>query len=492
MSSQTNSDTDPEKPVVVLFRHDLRLGDNRALATATESSKPVIALFVFDEISPDIRPIGGARRWWLHQSLTELAKALEKLGATLILRRGETQSVVEDVIDKSGADMVLWNRRYDPPAIEVDKALKSSLNDRDIACASFDGQLLHEPWKLKTGSGGFYKVYTPFWRAFTSEDEPRKTLDAPTKLRGFEGELASDRLDEWKLLPTKPDWSGGLRDAWTPGEAGAQDRLSDFIDEALKDYADKRDRPDRESTSRLSPHLAHGEITPFQIWDAVSGLSDKLGDDVLKFRKELVWREFAWHLLFHNPDLARTNFNRDFDDFPWRRDKQALKAWQKGQTGYPIVDAGMRQLWETGWMHNRVRMVVASFLTKHLLLDWREGEAWFWDTLVDADAANNPASWQWVAGCGADAAPYFRIFNPILQGEKFDPRGDYVRHFVPELTDEDAETIHEPAAKKAKKSASKVKLSGDYPVALIDHREARERALAAYQKLRGAHEHHSD
>lgn len=492
MSAPSFGETDPEKPVVVLFRHDLRLADNRALTAAAESGKPVIPLFIFDEMSPGIRPLGGARRWWLHHSLTALSKALKELGATLVLRSRETLSVVDDVLEKTGADMVLWNRRYDPPAIEVDTALKSGLKERGIACASFEGQLLHEPWKLKTGSGGFYKVYTPFWRALASGDEPRAPLAAPKDIRGFDGTLASDDLADWKLLPTRPDWASSLRESWQPGETGAHERLSDFIDEALEDYADKRDRPDRQSTSRLSPHLAHGEITPFQIWHALSGLGDRLGNDVLKFRKELVWREFAWHLLFHNPDLAHTNFNRDFDEFPWRQDEPALKAWQKGRTGYPIVDAGMRQLWETGWMHNRVRMVVASFLTKHLLIDWREGEAWFWDTLVDADAANNPASWQWVAGCGADAAPYFRVFNPTLQGEKFDPRGDYVRRFVPELAKTDADSIHQPASKKAQNSASDVKLSPAYPVALVDHREARDRALAAYQKLRGAHEHHSD
>ena len=492
MTVPSSGETETEKPVIVLFRHDLRLADNRALSAAADTGKPVIPLFILDEVSPGIRPLGGARRWWLHHSLAALDKALKELGATLILRSGQTLAIVDDVLEKTGADMVLWNRRYDPPAIEVDTALKSGLTDRGIASAGFEGQLLHEPSTLKTGSGGFYKVYTPFWRALAAGDEPRAPLPTPKDIRGFEGTLASDTLSHWKLLPTKPDWAGGLRESWQPGEADAQRRLADFIDGALEDYADKRDRPDRENTSRLSPHLAHGEITPFQVWHVLSGLGDRLGDNVLKFRRELAWREFAWHLLFHNPDLARANFNRDFDAFPWRYDETALRAWQDGKTGYPIVDAGMRQLWETGWMHNRVRMVAASFLTKHLLTDWRAGEAWFWDTLVDADAANNPASWQWVAGCGADAAPYFRIFNPVLQGEKFDPHGDYVRSFVPELAQVDADAIHRPAAKKAQKSAPDVKLSAAYPVALVDHREARQRALAAYQQLRGAHEHHSD
>ncbi len=484
-----SSTGDPDKPVIVLFRHDLRLADNRALTAAAQSGKPVVAVFVLDEVSPGIRPLGGARRWWLHHSLTALADDLKRLGLRLTLRRGETPQIVDDIIERTGADMVLWNRRYDPPAIEVDKELMSSLRDRGIACESFEGQLLHEPWRLKTGSGGFYKVYTPFWRALSTAGEFRAPLSPPDEIKAFGGDLPSDDLDQWDLTPTKPDWAGGLRDSCTPGEAGAQQRLADFIDDALEHYAEGRDRPDREYTSRLSPHLANGEITPFQIWHALSGLPDATNDDVLKFRKELVWREFCWHLLFHNPDLARTNFNRDFDAFPWREDGQALSGWQEGRTGYAIVDAGMRQLWQTGWMHNRVRMVAASFLTKHLLIDWREGEEWFWDTLVDADPANNPASWQWVAGSGADAAPYFRIFNPVLQGEKFDPDGRYVREFVPELAGADERSVHKP---NGDKSAAGVKLHPAYSVALIDHKQARDRALAAYQTMRGRHEHHSD
>jgi deoxyribodipyrimidine photo-lyase len=483
---------DTAKPAVVLFRHDLRVADNRALSAAVASGKPVVTVFILDEEAPGIRPLGGARRWWLHHSLAALSHDLKQRGAKLVLRRGETLGIVDEIIASTGADTVLWNRRYDPPAIEIDKKLKASLNDRGIACESFDGQLLHEPWQVRTGSGGFYKVYTPFWRALAELPEPRPPLPAPKSIDGYGASPAAGDLHEWELLPTRPDWAGGLRETWTPGEAGAQQRLADFLDRALDDYADKRDRPDRESTSRLSPHLANGEITPFQIWHALSDLKDAPAGDVQKFRKELAWREFSWHLLFHNPDLASANFNRDFDGFPWRDDKDDLRAWQKGQTGYPVVDAGMRQLWQTGWMHNRVRMVAASFLTKHLLIDWRAGEEWFWDTLVDADPANNPASWQWVAGSGADAAPYFRIFNPALQGEKFDPDGRYVREFVPELADADEQYVHRPNARDAHFRTTGVKLDASYPVSLIDHKAARDRALAAYQTMRGKHEHHSD
>ena len=475
--------TDPSAPVIVLFRHDLRVADNRALVAAASLERPVVAAFVFDEVSDGVRPIGGARRWWLHHSIERLAESLKALGVPLVLRTGRMAKAVAALAEDVGADTVFWNRRYDAPSIEADSEMKTTLREQGIAAESFDGPLLHEPWRLTPAAGGFYRVYTPFWRALSAEPEPRDPLPAPPSLRPFLGDVVSERLEDWRLLPTAPDWAGGLREAWTPGESGAHERLDEFLDGGIGGYAERRDLPGDLTTSRLSPHLAHGEITPFQIWHALGRRTDA---DAEKFRKELAWREFSWHLLFHTPDLANTNFNRTFDEFPWRADASGLGAWQRGRTGYPIVDAGMRELWQTGWMHNRVRMVCASFLIKHLMIDWREGERWFWDTLVDADPANNPASWQWVAGSGADAAPYFRIFNPVLQGEKFDADGTYVDRFVPELARMPRKFIHRPwEAEKKQLRAAGVKLGDDFPVPLVDHQRARDRALAAFKSLRG-------
>ena len=481
----TDRRTDPARPVIVLFRHDLRLSDNRALTEAAATGKPVVAAFVRDDEAPGGRPIGGARRWWLHRSLEAFAHSLKSLGIPLVLRRGEMQAIVASLVEETGADMVVWNRRYDPHGIEADTAMKATLSAADVRCRSFEGFLLHEPWRLKTGSGGPYKVYTPFWRALLATGDPRPPLPAPTRLAAFAGKVTTENLADWNLLPMRPNWAEGLSAEWTPGEAGARRRLEDFLSDAIEGYSRQRDVPGLRSTSRLSPHLAHGEISPFQVWHAVRGLAS-WKEDSDKFLRELAWREFSWHLLFHFPGLPTENFNARFDAFEWRGDETSLRLWQKGLTGYPIVDAGMRELWRTGWMHNRVRMVAASFLVKHLLIDWREGERWFWDTLVDADPANNAASWQWVAGSGADAAPYFRVFNPVLQGEKFDPKGVYVRAFVPELAKLPDNRLHRPwEADAATLSSAGVKLGATYPVAVVDHQEARQRALAIYNATRG-------
>ncbi len=476
-----------ESPVIVLFRHDLRIADNRALYTAVHSERPILPLFVLDEESRGMRHLGGARRWWLHRSLERLAEGLKKAGSELVLRRGPMCQVVDDVVSNTGAALVLWNRRYDPAGAAIDDELARRLGRRQVGFESFEGQLLHEPSRLRTSTGGFYKVYSPFWRALASEHHPRPPIAAPRRVKGYAGNLASESLSSWNLLPSEPDWSGGLEQEWTPGEDGAHRRLDCFLSEIVEGYGTNRDIPGAVTTSRLSPHLAHGEITPFQIWHSLENHAHEgAGHDVEKFRKELVWREFSHHLFFHNPDLARKNYNRDFDAFPWKSDGKLLRAWQQGRTGYPIVDAGMRELWRTGWMHNRVRLVCASFLAKHLLQDWREGEKWFWDTLVDADPASNAANWQWVAGSGADAAPYFRIFNPVLQGEKFDGAGDYVRKFVSELGSLPDRFIHKPtdAPEKVLRDAG-LKLGADYPVAIVEHRGARDRAMAAYNSLKG-------
>ncbi|MBB3810686.1 deoxyribodipyrimidine photo-lyase [Pseudochelatococcus contaminans] len=477
---------DSEHPVLVLFRNDRRLADNAALDAAARSGKPVIAAFVLEEAaSGDWQP-GGAWRWWLHYSLAALEKALADLGVRLVLRRGAMREVVDALVRESGADTVFWNRRYDPAGIAVDTRMKADLRDRGMVVQSFSGHLLHEPSRLATSTGGYYKVYSPFWKALMAGPEPGDAFDAPQVLTPFQGSLDSMPLAAFGLLPQKPDWAGGLRETWTPGEAGAHERLADFLSDALNGYAEGRDYPAKDATSLLSPYLAHGEITPARIFAALrSSGDDAIGADAMKFRKEVGWREFCYHLLFHNPDLDKKNFQPSFDAFPWHEDDASLRAWQRGMTGYPLVDAGMRELWQTGYMQNRVRMIAASFLTKHLLIDWRTGERWFRDTLVDADPASNPGNWQWVAGCGADAAPFFRIFNPVLQGQKFDPDGTYVRAWVPELAGLSTRYIHEPwSAPAAVLAQAGVKLGETYPRPVVDHRLARDRALSAHAETR--------
>jgi len=477
-----------QAPALVWFRNDLRIADNEALVAACQHSA-VVPVYI-RQPHGKTRALGGARNWWLHNSLSSLSSDLERLGAPLILLSGDPSDLIPELVKTTGASAVYWNRRYDPAHLDADSALKAGLQADGLVAESFAGKLLHEPTRLRTGSGTYYKVYSPFWRALEPDVENRPPLDAPEQLKPLADAacLNAESLDSWELLPTKPDWSGGLADTWTPGEAGARERLTDFIEDRMQGYADRRDIPGVDATSGLSPHLANGEITPAQIVEALRTTeNDAAPDDRSKFRKEVGWREFAWHLLANEPALAEKNHNPKFDAFPWRNDSKALIAWQKGLTGYPIVDAGMRQLWQTGWMHNRVRMVVASFLTKHLLIDWRTGEDWFWDTLVDADPASNAASWQWVAGSGADAAPYFRIFNPVLQGEKFDPDGDYVRSFVPELAEMPKKFIHKPWAAPGKVlDAAGVRLGDTYPHPIVDHQLARDRALAAYQEIKEA------
>jgi deoxyribodipyrimidine photo-lyase len=475
------------QPVIVWFRNDLRTADNAALSAAAETGRPVICLWIRNFVGP-VRAPGAAQAWWLHHSLSALSKKLSSLGTPLILRSGNPAAMLRALVGETGAGSVYWNRRYDPAAIPLDASIKADLREKGLEVRTFDGQLLHEPTQVKTAGGTQFKVFTPFWRTFRSGPEPRLPFDAPVKLFQASGRIASERLEDWNLLPAKPDWAGGMREEWTPGEDGAQVRLSEFVSGALKDYAEDRNIPGRLTTSKLSPHLAMGEVTPFQLWHADYSAANANGHDIEKFRSEVGWREFAYHLLFHYPGLATDNFNASFNAFPWAKaDPHHLKAWHQGKTGYPIVDAGMRELWATGWMHNRVRMIVASFLIKHLMIDWREGERWFWDTLVDACPANNPASWQWVAGSGADAAPYYRIFNPVLQGEKFDSDGTYVRKWVPELAAMPDRFLHKPwdAPLPILKTAG-VRLGVTYPKPVIDHDQARHRALSAFQSLKGA------
>jgi len=457
-------------PSIVWLRDDLRLADNPALRAAVDRGGPIVVLWLLDEESPGSRPLGGASRWWLHHSLARLDEQLRERGAALTLRRGAAEQSIRSLVRETGAGAVYWNRRYGALR-DVDAALKSSLRDEGLTVESFGANLLFEPWRITTGAGEPFKVFTPFWKACLASGEPREPLPAPERIEGFE--VSGDELDTWTLLPTRPDWAAGLREAWTPGEAGAHERLEHFIENGLALYH-RRDEPGVEATSRLSPHLRFGEVSPHQIWARAhgrdplgGGTAPSLDDDAArnraKFLSEVGWREFSYTILFARPDLAQRNYRREFDAFPWSQpDPDVLAAWQQGRTGIPIVDAGMRELWTTGWMHNRVRMIVASLLTKNLLIDWRVGEEWFWDTLVDADEANNAASWQWVAGSGADAAPYFRVFNPVLQAEKFDADGAYVRRWVP-----DVDTV-------------------EYPEPIVDLRASREEALAAYEVVKAA------
>lgn len=475
-------------PVVVWFRQDLRLTDNPALRAACDSGAPILPVYVLDDETPGDWKPGGASRWWLHMSLAALGADLAGRGAPLVLRKGKADAVIPALAREVGAAAVHWNRCYEPAAIARDTALKAALTADGLAVESFNAALLREPWTLKTGAGGSFKVFTPFWRALRAAGPPEPALPAPQTVNG--ARTASDDLDSWCLLPRRPNWAARFPEAWTPGEAGARARLAAFLDHDLLGYAAQRDRADLSTTSRLSPHLHWGEIGPRQVWQAVEtrvAADPAARADADKFLSELAWREFSHHLLFHSPDLPERNWKDAFERFPWTDDESPINSWQRGQTGYPVVDAGMRELWATGFMHNRVRMIVASFLIKDLMIHWRRGEEWFWDTLVDADLANNAAGWQWVAGSGADAAPYFRIFNPVTQGERYDPDGAYVRRWVPELARLPAKHIHAPwDAPALVLEAAGVTLGGTYPLRIVDHAMARTRALEAYKSISGA------
>ncbi len=466
-------------PVILWFRQDLRLGDNGALAAAVESGVPVMPLFVLDDETPGRWRLGGASRWWLEGSLAALDAELRACGSRLILRRGQAVDAIFRLAEETNASGVFFSRRYEPTHAKEEQALAAASKDQGIDCRRFSGCLLSEPEALRTKAGDPFRVFTPFYKAFLAQVAIRQPLAPPDRIAAPQAWPASERLEDWGLRPTSPDWAEGLRKAWRPGAAGAQARLKTFLEERVAAYDENRDRPDLDGTSALSPHLHFGEISPRQIWQsthhAAAGANGADRGSVAYLR-ELVWREFSYHLLHHWPEIPDIPFNKDFAAFPWRNDDASLEAWRRGRTGYPIVDAGMRQLWHTGWMHNRVRMIVASFLTKHLLLPWQDGARWFWDTLVDADLANNSASWQWVAGSGADAAPYFRIFNPILQGRKFDPSGAYVRRWVPELAKLPDGTLHAPWEGRSKVAG--------YAEPIVDHKRAREQALAAYAELR--------
>jgi deoxyribodipyrimidine photo-lyase len=390
--------------------------------------------------------------------------------------------VLEELIGETGASGVYWNRLYEPWAMRRDSEIKARLRARGLAVESFNGSLLFEPAQLRNKQGDVFKVFSPFWRACLATGGPPPPLPAPGKLNAAAARK-SEALDDWRLLPTKPDWAKVMRETWKPGEKAARKRLADFASGPVSDYKIGRDFMARAATSRLSPHLHFGEASPRRVWSEIMAAA---GEDGLPWLREIGWREFCHHLLVANPEMPDRALDQRFNAFPWVNDMAALDAWRNGRTGYPLVDAAMRELWLTGYMHNRARMVAASFLVKHLLAPWQEGERWFWDTLVDADLANNSGGWQWVAGCGADAAPYFRVFNPVLQGEKFDPEGAYVRRFVPELAKLEARWIHRPweAPDDVLRKAG-VTLGETYPPPIVDHAQARARALAAFEEMKG-------
>ena len=469
-------------PVIVWFRQDLRLSDNPALHAAAATGAPVFPVFILDDdTAGDWKP-GSASRSWLRKSLASLD---ESLGGALRLLYGEADKIIAELVSDTGAAAVYWNRCVEPWRMTRDGDIKSALLDRDVEVHTYNGNYVYDPAEIRKQDGTPYRVFTPFYRKGCLENgpEPREPLPSPSDLRLDTNIDPSHRQDRSAL--TAYSWfDGGTRD-WQPGEAGAGKALQRFIEHGLDDYAEGRDRPDRENVSYLSPHLHFGEVSPQQARAAVLERRGHAPDESIdKFLSELGWRDFSAHLLLQAPDLPERNLHKKFDRFPWLSDEKLRKAWETGNTGYPIVDAGMRELWRTGYMHNRVRMIAASFLVKNLLQDWRHGERWFWNSLLDADLANNAASWQWVAGCGADAAPYFRIFNPVTQGKKFDPAGDYVRRHVPELADLPDKFVQCPweAPDEVLEEAG-IELGKTYPAPIVDLAESRQRALDAYATL---------
>ena len=476
-------------PTIVWFRQDLRLQDNPALAAAVQRGAPVVPVYILDHEGEGRWPMGKASRWWLHHSLTALDDGLRERGSRLIFVQGDSGAVLRELIKAMGAASVYWNRCYEPASIARDKAIKAELTVAGIEAKSFNAALLFEPHTVKNKSGEPFQVFTPYWKYCQSLPVelpvklPAGNISAPTNWP------PSVELDELSLLP-RLGWAEGFAKAWQPGEGGAAKLLRKFIVRTMEAYSERRDFPEMAGTSSLSPHLHFGESGPRQIWAAVRALSQETGvfpssRGAQVFLSEVGWREFAHHLLYYFPTTPVSPLRENFAAFPWQKNPGLLRAWQKGLTGYPIVDAGMRQLWQTGWMHNRVRMIVASFLVKHLRISWQEGAAWFWDTLVDADLANNTLGWQWSAGCGADAAPYFRIFNPIIQGRKFDPEGNYVRRWIPELARLPVTFMHEPwAAPLPTLAQAGLTLGKNYPLPVVDHGEARAAALVALKSIR--------
>lgn len=474
------STTRKDGRIIWWIRRDLRLADNPALDAALASGHKIIPLFIWAPEEEEPWAPGSASRWWLHHSLVSFSSEIAGRHSTLIIRKGPTLAALRSVIRETNAHAVVWNRLYEPAIIARDTAVKTALKADGIEVHSYNANLLFEPWTIETQQGKPYQVFTPYYRCCSAYGAPGIPLDAPKRLPRI-GELPwSVEVDELNLLPVL-DWTSGMREAWTPGETGGIQILSEFKHETVSRYKEDRDRPDFTGTSRLSPYLHFGEISPRQVWHACQH-----APRAEPYLRQLIWREFAHHLLYHFPKTTSEPLRENFLKFPWRTDRKFLRIWQKGRTGYPIVDAGMKELWSTGWMHNRVRMIAGSFLVKDLLIPWQEGARWFWDTLVDADLANNTLGWQWIAGCGADAAPYFRIFNPILQAVKFDPDGDYVKKWLPKLRALTAPDIHRPFdLSPARLQQAGITLGVDYPMPVVDYSIARDAALEAYSELKG-------
>ncbi len=477
------------QPILVWFRRDLRLDDQPALADALIHGRPIIPFYVSDESDQFDWPAGAASRWWLHHSLDRLHKQLTSLGSRLIIRRGDALSQLVSVIDETQATAVFWTRCYEPASIVRDSRVKSELRSRGITAESSNGQLLFEPWDVKTKEGRPYQVFTPFWKSCLNRDPPEEPLPAPKRVPSPEHWPSSLTINQLDLLP-KISWDASLKSTWQTGSNSAVAELNRFLESTVFEYDIARDQPGRRGTSRLSPYLHFGEISPRTIWHTTNRIVKELRDGrestgAETFLKEIGWREFAYHLMYHFPKTTTQPLRPEYSRFPWREDAEGLAAWQRGQTGYPIVDAGMRELWNTGWMHNRVRMIVASFLVKDLLISWQRGAEWFWETLVDADLACNTLGWQWSAGCGADAAPYFRVFNPTSQSEKFDPNGEYLRRWLPELQKLPTDFLHAPwTAPEGILVKAAVRLGQTYPYPIVDHHEARLRALQALSQIK--------
>jgi deoxyribodipyrimidine photo-lyase len=466
------------RTAIIWFRRDLRLLDNPALHAALNGAASIVPVFVLPD--PPHGDLGRASLWWLHGSLAALQASLAARGARLILRRGDPAWVLPEIAEQANADSVHAGICPEPGWRTADASVARALSRTGRRLHLHPSLTLFDPDALKTRLGGVYGMYTPFANAARSIDAPAPPLPEPEHIPCPVTTPPGDTLDDWKLRPTHPDWAGGLRNMWTPGEASARARARAFLRDAARTYDTGRNLPGQDLTSMLSPHLRWGELSVRALWKALHRHEQSQGEKT--FANELIWRDFAAYLLWHHPDLGTRSLRPEFENLPWRNDASSLRAWQRGRTGVPIVDAGMRQLWQTGWMHNRVRMVVASFLVKHLLIDWRQGAAWFMDTLVDADLAANSMGWQWVAGTGIDSQPFFRVFNPVSQGEKFDADGIYVRRFVPELTHLPDKYIHAPwTAPPLVLQQAGISLGQTYPKPMIDLAAGRERALATWK-----------